>query len=238
MIEILILIFALIAEIIGTIAGFGSSTIFVPLTLFVLDFKTTLVIAAFFHLFGNIARIALFKKVEKKIVWYFGVPSVILAVIGAILVKYISSNILKFLLGIFLLVFSITSLIKPKLKLSATSTNAIIGGTLSGFFTGLIGTGGVLRSTFLTAFNLPKIKYITTAATIALAIDLTRIPVYFTIQLIEPKYYYYIPLLLIPAILGTYIGKRIINKISQKSFRKIVLTAILLISIKFILDSL
>jgi hypothetical protein len=39
--EILFSISGLIAEIIGTIAGFGSSTIFLPLALLFVDFKTT-----------------------------------------------------------------------------------------------------------------------------------------------------------------------------------------------------
>jgi uncharacterized membrane protein YfcA len=53
--EILILsVRAFVAEIIGTIAGFGSSTIFLPLALFFVDFKTAIVLVAIFHLFGNI----------------------------------------------------------------------------------------------------------------------------------------------------------------------------------------
>jgi hypothetical protein len=39
---------------IGTMAGFGSSTIFLPLALFFVDFKTAIVLVAIFHLFGNI----------------------------------------------------------------------------------------------------------------------------------------------------------------------------------------
>jgi uncharacterized membrane protein YfcA len=43
----------LIAEIIGTMAGFGLSTIFLPLDLLFVDFKTTIILVAIFHLFGN-----------------------------------------------------------------------------------------------------------------------------------------------------------------------------------------
>jgi uncharacterized protein len=52
-VEILFFISAFIAEIIGTIAGFGSSTIFLPLSLLFVDFKTAIILVAIFHLFGN-----------------------------------------------------------------------------------------------------------------------------------------------------------------------------------------
>jgi hypothetical protein len=54
----------------------------------------------------------------------------------------------------------------------------ITGGGISGLITGLVGTGGALRATFLTGFNLEKTKYIATAVVIALGTDVPRIPVY------------------------------------------------------------
>jgi uncharacterized membrane protein YfcA len=59
--EILFFVSAFISEIIGTIAGFGSSTIFLPLALFFVDFKTALVLVAIFHLFGNLGRMNFFR---------------------------------------------------------------------------------------------------------------------------------------------------------------------------------
>jgi hypothetical protein len=44
-----------------TIAGFGSSTIFLPLALFFVDFQTALILVAISHLFGNLGRINFFK---------------------------------------------------------------------------------------------------------------------------------------------------------------------------------
>ena len=59
--EVLFFIFAFLSEIIGTMAGFGSSTIFLPLALLFFDFKTTLVLVALMHIFGNIGRISFFQ---------------------------------------------------------------------------------------------------------------------------------------------------------------------------------
>src|SRR3989338_8408331 len=224
MAELLFFLLAFVAEVIGTIAGFGSSTIFLPLALFFVDFKSALILVAFFHIFGNISRITFFRHgFDKKLILIFGVPSVMLTILGAILVNYTPQDILKLFLGIFLLIFSTASLIKPDFKFKSSNRNAVIGGGLSGFLAGLIGTGGALRGAFLTAFNQKKEIYIATAAAIALAVDITRIPIYFAGGFLEQKYYAYIPFLFMIAMAGSYIGKKIVNKIPQKMFRNIVL---------------
>ncbi|MEN4007177.1 MAG: sulfite exporter TauE/SafE family protein [Methanobacterium sp.] len=148
---ILFLIIAFIAEIGGTTAGFGSSTILLPLSLFLFDFETALVLTAFAHLFGNFGRITFFKHgLDKRLIILFGVPSVVLTFLGAYLVVYIPQEISILILGVFLLIFSILSLKDPDLKFQATTNTAVLGGGLSGFFAGLIGTGGVIRGAFLT----------------------------------------------------------------------------------------
>ena len=237
MTELLFFISAFISEIIGTVAGFGSSTIFLPLALFFFDFKTALILVAFFHIFGNLGRITFFKRgLNKKLILLFGIPSVILTVIGALLVNYLSQDILKFVLGVFLLLFSVTSIIRPGFQFKPSKKNTLIGGSISGFFAGLIGTGGALRGAFLTSFHLDKYVYIATAATIALAVDITRIPIYFFNGFLTSAFYYYIPLLFVLALTGSYVGKKIVDKLPQNIFRKFVLVVIGVISVKFIYD--
>src|SRR3989338_4171663 len=94
--EFLFFLAAFLAEVIGTAAGFGSSTIFLPLALFFVDFKTALVLVAFFHIFGNIGRIAFFRHgLDRRLIILFGVPSVLLTVAGALLVNYAPQDELK-----------------------------------------------------------------------------------------------------------------------------------------------
>src|SRR3989344_4906613 len=108
---------AFIAEVIGTIAGFGSSTVFLPLALFFFDFKVALVLVAFSHIFGNIGRVSFFKSgLDKDLLVKFGFPSVILTLLGALLVSYISQDLLKGILGIFLIIYSFLSLWKDNLQ--------------------------------------------------------------------------------------------------------------------------
>ncbi len=235
--DILFFIAAFLSEIVGTIAGFGSSTIFLPISLFFVDFKTALILVAIFHLFGNIGRVTFFKHgLNKKIILVFGVPSILLSLLGASLVGILPQSTLKVILGVFLISISASFLIKLQLKLPTNSGTVLAGGNISGFITGLVGTGGALRATFLTGFNLEKAKYIATAAAIALGTDLTRIPVYISQGFLLEQYYYYIPILFVMAIGGSFLGKKIVTKINQEKFKKIVLIAIILVSIKFVLD--
>lgn len=237
MAEVLFFLSAFIAEVIGTVAGFGSSTIFLPLALFFVDFKTALILVALFHIFGNLSRITFFRhSLDKKLLLLFGVPSIILTIIGALAVNYIPQEVLKLVLGLFLFIFSIISVIKSEFRFKPSIRNAVIGGSLSGFLAGLIGTGGILRSSFLTAFNVKKNIYLATAAAIALVVDITRIPIYFKNGFLEARYYSYIPFLFIIAIASSYLGKKIADKIPQKIFKTVVLLFIALASLKFISD--
>ena len=237
--EILFFLSAFVAEIIGTMAGFGSSTIFLPLALFFVDFETAIVLVAIFHLFGNIGRISFFRQgFDKRIILQFGIPSVLLSLLGAFLIGIIPQPALKLILGIFLIVTSGSFLAKPGLKFTASTGTFIAAGSATGFITALVGTGGALRAMLLQGFNIEKVKYIATAATIALATDVTRIPIYISQGFLTEQYYLYLPILFGIALAGSFIGRSIVVKINQELFRKMVLVAIILVSIKFIVDGL
>ena len=234
--DILFFVVAFISEVIGAIAGFGSSTIFLPLALFFVDFETALILVAISHIFGNLGRINFFRHgIDKKIIATFGILSILFSFLGASIVGILSQDILKVTLGAFLIIISALFLVKPSLKVPTNRNIVMAGGGISGLITGLVGTGGALRATFLTGFNLEKTKYIATAAVIALGTDATRIPLYLS-QGFLLQYYYYIPILAATAIGGSYIGKKIVGKIDQNIFRKIVLIAIILVSINFIIS--
>lgn len=234
---VLFFVSALASEIIGTIVGFGSSTVFLPLALQFFDFRTALVLVAFLHISGNIGRITFFKAgLDKSILLKFGLPSIVFTLVGALIVSLIPQDLFKAILGAFLIVYAAVFLCKENLQLKPTVSNSILGGSLSGFLAGMIGTGGALRGAYLTAFRLPKERYIATAASIALAVDLIRIPVYLNQGFLDSKFYLYLPILFAIAFTGSFFGRQIAKRIPQASFKKIVLIAILLTGTKFILS--
>jgi len=96
-------VLALLAEIIGTISGFGSSILFVPIASIFIDFKLVLGITAVFHVFSNITKIVLFKHgINKDIIIKLGIHAVIFVIIGALLTKVIPQKEIELLLNIVL----------------------------------------------------------------------------------------------------------------------------------------
>ena len=82
---------ALLAEILGTLGGFGSSLFFIPIASFFFEFQTVLGVTGVFHVFSNLTKIGLFRKgVNYKVVLWIGIPSVITVLIGAYFSAYFS----------------------------------------------------------------------------------------------------------------------------------------------------
>lgn len=229
-INYIFLLLALIAEIIGTVGGFGSSVFFVPLGNFYFDFYSVLGLTALFHLSSNLSKIFLFKKgLDKKLLLSIGVPSVIFVVIGGLLSKYLNSYILEIVLGIFLIGFSSLFLFKNNITISPNKRNALIGGSFSGFSAGLLGTGGAIRGLTMAAFNLDKTVFIATSAFIDFMIDFSRMFVYYNNGYIHKHDLKYVPFLFVIGLLGSFVGKKLLVYIPQSKFRRLSLIFILLI---------
>ena len=224
---LLFILLALIAEILGTVGGFGSSLFFVPIASFFLDFHSVLGITAIFHVSSNITKIAFFKKgFNQKLIIWVGIPAVIFVIVGAYLSKFLQTTLLEIILAFFLIITSLFFIIFKNVAVKATIKNSIFGGVFSGLIAGVVGTGGAIRGITLAAFNLNIETFIATSAIIDLGIDISRSIVYYTNGFVHTHDLYLIPLLLIVSIAGTYIGKKVLTKISEDKFKSIVLTLI------------
>lgn len=223
---------ALLAEVLGTVGGFGSSLFFVPIAGFFFDFHSVLGITALFHLSSNISKIALFRSgFDKKLIINIGIPAILFVLLGAYLTKYFDNKILEILLAIFLITISIILMIFKNLKLKPNFFNSVSGGALSGVTAGLLGSGGAIRGLTLAAFDLKKEIFIATSAIIDLGIDLSRSVVYFSNGYMHKHDLYLVPILLVVSVVGTYVGKKILNRFSQEQFKYIVLALILIVGL-------
>jgi uncharacterized membrane protein YfcA len=229
---LLFILLSLIAEILGTIGGFGSSVYFVPLANLFLDFKSVLGITAIFHLSSNISKLLIFKKgLNKFLLLYIGVPAVIMVITGGVLSNYINEQILQVAFAIFIIITSIFFLVFNKFVLTPNKKNAIVGGTASGFLAGVLGTGGAIRGITMVAFNIEKEQFIATSAAIDFAVDFSRTVVYFMNGYMQVQHMKYMVSLIIIGFIGTWIGKQVLKNISQERFKGIVLYLLLGIGI-------
>ncbi|MCB0695854.1 MAG: sulfite exporter TauE/SafE family protein [Chitinophagaceae bacterium] len=229
---ILFLLLSLLAEILGTIGGFGSSVYFVPLANLFLDFKSVLGITAIFHLSSNISKMVLFKKgLNRFLLVYIGVPAVIMVITGGILSKYMDETVLQVSFAIFIIVTSLFFLWFDMYVLLADKKNAIIGGSLSGFLAGVLGTGGAIRGITMVAFNIEKEQFVATSAAIDFAVDFSRTVVYFFNGYMHAEHLKYMMSLIVVGFVGTWLGKLALQRISQERFKTIVLLLLLGIGI-------
>lgn len=223
---------ALIAEVIGTVSGFGSSILFVPLASAFFDFKTVLAITAVFHVFSNISKIVLFKKgIDKQIAIKLGVPAVLFVLVGAWITTFVEVEKLELGMNLLLCILAVYLIVNLYKKIKQTNFNLYTGGAVSGLLAGLVGTGGAVRGITLAAFNLQKDIFIATSALIDLGVDIGRAAVYVGNGYFTAPFLILIPFLIGISILGSYIGKLILNYTSEQVFRYLVLAIIIITSV-------
>jgi uncharacterized protein len=225
---VLFLMLSLLAEVLGTVGGFGSSAFFVPIANVFLDFKSVLGITALFHLSSNVSKLFLFRQgLDWKLLLRFGVPGVIGVVVGGLLSNVFSEVVLSVVLAGFLILMSSLLLVRPQLALPATTPYAVTGGGLSGFLAGIMGTGGAIRGLTLAAFNLDKQVFVATSAAIDLGIDASRSVIYVYNGYVHQHDLIYIPFLLAIGLLGSWLGKLVLDRLQHGTFRIIVLVSLL-----------
>ncbi len=226
----------LVAATIGTITGFGTSTIMIPVLVIFFPPVEAIFLVAIIHWFGNIWKIALFRSgFNLRLLTLFGIVGLATSYLGAFISLGANEQVLLRFLGAFLAGYAIFLIFQSKFRIPAGNMAALSGGALSGFFAGMFGIGGAIRGMFLSAFDLPKAVYIATAGAIGIMVDSTRIITYFTGGATLSKELWYGLLLFIPvSFLGAQIAKRIVDKIPQNKFRAVVAVFLFTIGLKLI----
>jgi len=227
-----------VAEVIGTMAGFGAATVLTPVASFFLDIKTAVAVVACFHLFGNASRLYFFgRHIAWRIVREFGVVAVACSFAGASLAGWLPPEAIRLLLGGFLVVYSVLEGCRvTAIRVPAAPPTLLVGGVVSGTIAGLIGTGGAVRSVCLLAFGLPKEAYIGTSAAIALVVDATRLPVYVSQRFIPGSMTPVLLALLGVAFVGAWVGQRLARCVPAVQFKQFVLVMLFLMGGKLLLD--
>jgi hypothetical protein len=248
---ILIPITALCAALLTFFSGFGLGTILLPVFLLFFSIHEAILFTACVHLLNNLFKGSLIGQfIRIPILLRFGIPSLIGAWLGSeILIELGSGQALFFykiadkeygffltnlIIGLLMLAFTLIE-ITPKLEnLQFENRWLIAGGMVSGFFGGLSGHQGALRSAFLVRSGLSKEAFIATGTAIAIGVDITRISNYIS----EPgwvllqQHSELIILAIGSAFLGSFIGKRLLKKTSLEIIKKIV--ALFMMSIAFL----
>lgn len=227
--DLLFLVLLFFAEVLGTIGGFGSSMLVMPLAGWFLPFDQALGLTAVFHVFSNAAKIILFRQgVDRRLLVWLGVPAVIGVIIGARVTVHLDERLLSVVLGSLLMVMGLGLLIKEEWRLRATRGNALTGGAISGFIAGVAGTGGAVRGITLAAFALEKSAFVATSAWIDMGVDLSRSVVYASNGFVTREVLLYLPAMALISVLGSWLGKMALTRMEQGQFRRVVLALVII----------
>lgn len=250
----IICIISLLASGLTLFSGFGLGTILLPVFALFFPVEIAITLTAIVHFLNNLFKLALLGKYANyKVIVSFGIPAILFAFLGAYTLKHltglaplISYSIfdkqfyiepLKVIIGLLLIFFALLDII-PKLKnLQFDRKYLPFGGVLSGYFGGLSGHQGALRSAFLIRANLTKEAFIATGVVIACIIDISRLSVYAD-TIIEQKdmlNYFLVFVATISAFLGAYFGNKLVKKVTIDSLQKLVAFLLIVFSIFFIL---
>lgn len=232
-------------------SGFGLGTILMPV--FALFFPLPLAIAAtaVVHFANNIFKFGLMaKQADWRVVTRFSVPAAIAAMVGASLLNLFDQmpvvasyvlggskfevTVVKAVIGALIVAFALLELSARFQALSFPPRWLPLGGMLSGFFGGLSGNQGALRSAFLLKAGLSKDAFVATGVVSAVIVDAARLTVYGTGfiagHLAQSR------ALLAPVVAGTlcafvgsFAGKRVLRKVTLRTVQIAVAAAMLLI---------
>lgn len=169
---------------------------------------------------------------NKQVLLSFGLTSAVGGLLGAFLNHILFNTILTIIFGSLLVFAGIMGVAGLSEKLRFTGIAAWIAGALSGFFGGLVGNQGGIRSASMLGFQLNQKEFVATATGIALLVDMARMPVYIVLQGKQLLMIWeFILIATIGVFIGTLLGSWVLKKIPEKFFKKVVSTIILLIGI-------
>ena len=232
------------------LSGFGLGTLLLPAFALFFAIESAVALTAVVHFLNGAFKLILVRRhVEWPVVARFGLPAVAAAFAGAWLllgladagplltysafgrsIEVLPANLT---VGILLLCFALAELLPWFRRVSFPRRYLAVGGLLSGFFGGLVGMQGALRSAFLVKAGLTREAYVGTGAAIAFLIDVSRLSVYARL-IHERRADFDYPLLaaaVASAFLGAVLGNRYLRKITLHEMQALVAVLLLLVAV-------
>ncbi len=233
-------------------SGFGLGTLLMPAFALFIPLPAAIAATAIVHLANNLFKLGLLgKAAEWRVAWRFGLPAAFAAVFGAgalvlfselpVLARYELSGRafevvpIKLVIGVLIVCFAILELSTRFQQLSIPSKYLIPGGLLSGFFGGLSGNQGALRSAFLIKSGLDKEAFVATGVVSAVMVDTVRLTVYglsFVTVGFAAVSAHVTGLMVtaaIAAFTGAFLGRRLLHKVTMTFVRFVVAASMIAI---------
>ena len=246
---------ALIVSALALYSGFGLGTLLMPV--FALFFPIPVAVAstAVVHMANNIFRVVFVGRgADWRVVLTFGIPAAALAIPGAFLLiqmsdmtpittynigeKEFAVTAIKLVVAGLILAFAGFELIPYFSKAEVPRRWIPLGGAVSGFFGGLSGHQGALRSAVLANTGLDAPAFVGTVSVCAFMVDISRLTVYgfvffaedFT-NISEGNSVALVGVATLAALLGTYASSKFLKQVTMTTIRRVVATMLIAIGL-------
>jgi uncharacterized membrane protein YfcA len=231
--ESIVFVCATVAGAVAAVSGFGIGSLLTPLIALQAGTKTAVAAVSVPHLIGTGLRFwALRGSLDRRVFWRFGLTSAAGGLAGALLNARASSPALTIVFGSLLVFAGAAQITGSAQRWRFHGSVAWIAGALSGFFGGLVGNQGGIRSAALLGFDLPKERFVATATAIALMVDAARMPVYVVAERAQVAAIWpLVAISVLGVVGGTLVGQRVLMIVPEQRFKQIVGAIILLLGI-------
>src|SRR5690606_4330264 len=199
---------ALLASALTFFSGFGLGTLLLPAFVLFFPIEQAVALTAVVHFLNSLFKLGLTgRHADRQVVVRFGLPAIVMSFLGAwVLIwlagiapvfsypafgRLVAVTPVKLVVGLLLLLFASLELLPRFRNLSFGARYMPLGGLLSGFFGGLSGMQGALRSAFLARAGMTKEAFIATCVVIACLIDFSRLAIYSTTLARESSHFDY-----------------------------------------------
>ncbi len=213
---------ALLASTLAAVAGFGGAAVLLPAIVAVFGIREAIPILTVAQLIGNASRVWFNRReLYWPVVGWFALGAVPFALLGGFLFAKAPLTVLTRLLGAFLLLVVVWRHIRPKPKSFPVASFAGIGAGAS-FLSALLGSVGPIMAPFFLAYGLVKGAYIGTEALSTVVMHIVKLIAYRQTAVLTLSAAL-IGLGLGPVmILGSFLGKRILDRLPEKVFVAII----------------
>ncbi|HEX6643128.1 MAG TPA: TSUP family transporter [Gemmatimonadales bacterium] len=209
---------------VAAVAGFGIGSILTPLLSHRIGVELAIAAVSIPHLAATAVR---FLMLRTSLDWAafrsFGVASAAGGLTGALLHGAAGAPVLRVVFASLLLLAAASELFGLARRVELSAGGALVAGGLSGFFGGLVGNQGGIRSAAMLALPLRRDAFVATATATGLLVDAARMPVYFTVagrELLGVA-----PLIAVAtagALAGTFAGRTLLGRIPERAFRLVI----------------
>jgi len=217
-------VLGLLAGAIASVAGFGIGSLLTPMLVPALGTGLAVVAVALPHAAGTALRLWRLRAwIDWRLLRGFGVASAGGGLLGAIMHGQLSGTALGRVFACLLILSGLAGLVGWTKRVTLDRGPALLAGGLAGFFGGLVGNQGSIRSAALLTFHLSPRAFVATATAVALLVDAARLPVYLAQSaLVLQEHPGLIAALTAGVIAGTLIGEPILRRIPEAVFARVV----------------